>query len=224
MRRNNENGISIIELLVVMAVVAVLALLVVRGLDVIKRQSVIATCLSNMKKIGTAFQMYANDHDQQLPGRARSVDPEAGKWPRLLHDRYLKDKRVYAAPGLESSYLVTGADPLSDRRNNTSFIMNGYNDLGAFEDETVIIRTNLVSHPTQTILLGMPRPRLGNFYMDFVEGEFGNHVSVLDLEALGGGSTYLFFDGSARFLKPGDYKHELWLVNKSGTIPPPTEG
>ncbi len=224
MAQSKEKGISTVELLVVMVVVAVLAMLVARGLDVIRQQSVIATCLSNLKKIGAAFQMFANDHDQQLPGRVRSIDPETGKWPRLLHDRYLKDKRVYAAPGLESSYLVTGADPLSDERNNTNFIMNGYNDLGAFDDEAVVIRTNLVSHPTQTILLGMPRPRSGNFYMDFVEGEFGNHVSVLDLEAFRLGSTYLFFDGSARFMGPGDYKHEMWLVNKSGTIPPPRGG
>ncbi|MCK9588185.1 MAG: H-X9-DG-CTERM domain-containing protein [Terrimicrobiaceae bacterium] len=53
--------------------------------------------------------------------------------------------------------------------------------------------------------------------MDYVEG---NQYHVLNLNAYGAGSNYLFADGSTRFVSSREYDHSLWLVNKSNPIPP----
>lgn len=205
---------SLVELLAVIALLAVLATLLFPTVKTVFGKNEQTAALYQMKQIGVAFHLYAGDNDLKLPGRVDDQD----KWPRLLA-AYLKDDlRVYASPGDPENYLKRGADPLANAANNTSFIMNGYNDLGAFEDPTVEVRL-VGMPPSQVILLGTPKTGSRHFYMDILEGRHGNHVDVLNLKAFGDGSNYLFTDGSARFIKANDYDHRLWLVDKDFEIP-----
>ncbi|MGH8045622.1 MAG: H-X9-DG-CTERM domain-containing protein, partial [Chthoniobacterales bacterium] len=196
---------TLIELLVVVAIIAVLvALLFAVGPAALKRGQE-ATSINNMRQVGAGFQLFAGDNDNRLPSRVKTGE----RWPKLLGE-YLKDAKVYADPGDPENYLRRKTDPLSSTQNNTSYMMNGYNDLGAFNDESVTVYTTNLDAPSQTILLA---PAIGhsNFYMDFEEG---NQNTVINKRAFGGGSNYLFADGSVRFLKAEDCRDELWLVHK----------
>jgi prepilin-type N-terminal cleavage/methylation domain-containing protein len=205
---------TLLELLVVIAIIAILAVLLMSALPGTRLQSNKAACLSNMRQIGAAFLLYARDHDMDLPSRGGTPD----RWPRLL-EPYLKDTKVYAAPGLRN-HLSAGLDPLSNGSNNTNFIMNGFNDLNALTDPTVVVRLNGVPAPSRTLLLGMQKLGNNNFYMDFAEGYPGNHLTVLDLRAYGDGSSYLFADCHAGFLRAeGQYDPRMWLVNPDYVIP-----
>ncbi len=209
--KKSARAFTLIELLTTVAIIAVLASLVIMMIPKMRERSQMAASLSNLRQIGTAFQLYANDNDFSLPSRVTSGD----KWPKLLVDYLGGDPKVYAEPGNTQSFLFTKEDPISNTRNNTSYIMNGYNDVGAFEDETVTVKINTVEQPSKTILAAT-QSGSRNFYMDFAEG---NHTDILDLEAYGNGSNYLFVDGSSRFIKKDDYEHELWLVDKESAIP-----
>ena len=61
-------GFTLIELLVVIAVIAVLAGILLPVLARAKQKGSQITCLSNLKQIGVATQMYADDHEDSLPG------------------------------------------------------------------------------------------------------------------------------------------------------------
>src|SRR5438128_64309 len=63
-----KRGFTIIELLVVIAIIAVLAGLVLPALARAKQKGIQTSCLSNLKQIGIAVQMYAHDNDDTLPG------------------------------------------------------------------------------------------------------------------------------------------------------------
>ncbi len=208
-------GFTLVELLVVMAIIGILATLILGATGAFRKRSVQASGLHGMRQIGIAFHLYAGDHNFELPRRAQDTDD---RWPRLLAE-YLKDTRVYAAPGQESNWILTGADPLDNTANRTSYIMNGYNDLGAFVDPSITVRLPGIETPSQVILLGMPKEGSNHFYMDMLEGKFGNHVDVLNLAAYGTGSNYLFADGSARAIEEKDYDHRLWLNNQDFAIP-----
>lgn len=65
MRRNK--GFTLIELLVVIAIIAILAAILFPVFAKAREAARATSCLSNMKQLGTAFQMYMNESDMLLP-------------------------------------------------------------------------------------------------------------------------------------------------------------
>jgi len=207
------SAFTLIELLVAVAILAILAGLITLLIPQIQNRSHMAASLNNLRQIGAGVMMYTGENNFALPGRVTSGQ----KWPYLVHE-YLQNARVYAAPGDTENFIRREANPLSNARNETSYIMNGYNDLGTLDDETVVVRMNAVDQPSKVILLAIPRTGSRHFYMDMLEGR-GNHRDVLNLKAYGDGSTFLFADGSARFLTEETYDHRMWLVNPDFQVP-----
>lgn len=196
---------TLMELLVTVAVIAMLAGLILGGSAIARKRAQQAASLNNIRQIGIAFQQYANDNDMRFPAHILSGD----KWPRLLHD-YLGDPQVYSDPTDRNNYLLRKSDPLSNGANNTSFIMNGFNDVGAFQDPSVTVKTVALDSPANTIILA-PLSRHAGFYMDLDTNDQKNTVNSRQYPQ---GSYYAFADGSARFVSITDYRDELWMVHK----------
>ena len=232
--RGNRKAFTLIELLVAISIIAVLAGLVLPLFGRTRQQVDVVKTLSNMKQMGLAMVTYANENNYLLPNRAQNQGigaSPADKWPILLQP-YLQNPQVYTAPipNVQGKSYKPGSpnDVFSNNTNNTSYIYNGMNDRGALDDPGVAVRLNTIDQPSQTILLGIPLPRRGQFYMDFLEGG-GNNNDVLNKAAFPSGSVYMFCDGSSRLLvkstdlaanlqKPpnsGVYTDWLWLTDKS---------
>lgn len=62
-----QKGFSLIELLVVIAVIALLAALLVGPLGRARETARATACLSNLRQIGFALQLYTQDHGNRLP-------------------------------------------------------------------------------------------------------------------------------------------------------------
>src|SRR5438445_10640700 len=65
--RVRKSGFTLIELLVVIAIIAILAAILFPVFARARESARRATCLSNLKQLGTAFQMYAQDYDETYP-------------------------------------------------------------------------------------------------------------------------------------------------------------
>ncbi len=63
-------GFTLLELLVVMAIVAILAAMVLGAVARAKPASQCVTCINHLKQWGYAAQLYANDHEDRLPREA----------------------------------------------------------------------------------------------------------------------------------------------------------
>jgi len=141
---------TLIELLVVLAVIAVLSSMLLPGLARARGRARQVHCLSNMRQIGIAMKMYADDHGSRLPGPGHGIDAEKESWIEAL------------AP------YVAGVNPLricpSDPRGRnrlqhrtTSYVLNGYTavDLVSPFGEILEARPGLdqLARPSDTMIL-----------------------------------------------------------------------
>ena len=67
-RRRSLGGFTLIELLVVIAIISILASILLPAFAQAREKARQTSCLSNMKQICSAFQMYTQDYDEGFPG------------------------------------------------------------------------------------------------------------------------------------------------------------
>jgi len=81
-----KKGFTLIELLVVIAIIAILAAILFPVFAQAREKARQSTCLSNMKQIGLALNMYIDDYDETYP-----TYDGAGGWLPYILSPYIKN-------------------------------------------------------------------------------------------------------------------------------------
>lgn len=80
-------GFTLVELLAVICIIAILAALVLPLLGRLRAQAKDGACVSNLRQMGAAFQLYAADNRGYLPAVSKNgnADPDKGSLNTLGH-------------------------------------------------------------------------------------------------------------------------------------------
>lgn len=92
-----RQGFTLIELLVVIAIIAILAAILFPVFAQAREKARQTACLSNLKQIGTAFQMYTQDNDEMMPVWSGGIP-------------FATFEVQYMYQGLVDPYIKNGAD------------------------------------------------------------------------------------------------------------------
>jgi prepilin-type N-terminal cleavage/methylation domain-containing protein/prepilin-type processing-associated H-X9-DG protein len=99
--KRQKGGFTLIELLVVIAIIAILAAILFPVFSRAREQARKTACLSNLKQIGTALMMYAQDWDESLPVATTYCawpDPQNNLQYYVRLQPYVKNWQVWTCP------------------------------------------------------------------------------------------------------------------------------
>jgi prepilin-type N-terminal cleavage/methylation domain-containing protein/prepilin-type processing-associated H-X9-DG protein len=149
-RGAGRRGFTLIELLVVIAIIIILAAILFPVFAQAREKARQTTCLSNLRQIGTAAQMYAQDYDERLPGTELGEGDGEYHWFEMLAP-YARDREIFTCP---SAAVKTLYPPNGIAAEFTySYAMNDIHDPNGARIGAAFQPLAAISFPSDTLYI-----------------------------------------------------------------------
>ena len=235
-----RRAFTLVEMLVVIAVIALIAALLLPALSKARQSGRRTACASNLRQLSVALSIYTGENEGDFP-----TIHQTNRWPSQLYRGY-ENFDVLLCPADQSPPARYGG--VTPDEAPRSYVMNLFRDhfastlsaadLQRFNSGTYdgTINEGSIGPLADTVVVfGEKKTRSVDFYVDLA-GVFGGTTQgaleqrrhMRTSRGDSGGSNYAFVDGSVRYLPNGRSLHpvNLWAVTyfnrtNDGTLPPP---
>jgi prepilin-type N-terminal cleavage/methylation domain-containing protein/prepilin-type processing-associated H-X9-DG protein len=198
--RERVSGFTLIEILVVIAIISLLAALLFPVFSQARERARRISCGSNMRFVGMAIRQYSQDNDEQLPLVAVNNTGVSATNPYGWADGimpYLKSPMQYQCPSDGTALAV------DSNANGTTFDETGSVDF-FYNSRLSGIEEAKLQYPGSTLMLGDATPGDARTAYDGGSGTGpltpGPAGSGNIRHAMG--SNYAFADGHVKWLRP----------------------
>ena len=214
-----KKGFTLIELLVVIAIIAILAAILFPVFAQAREKARAASCLSNLKQIGTALQLYTDDYDETYPPRiifgvadnptGQAAYPRywlAGEttdwtvagsarwwtWMDCLY-LYIKNSQIFVCPSIGNKIGSYGYNPFISGFYYTDNVVFSMSEIKK-PSELVFVGDGLVNTSSKQLVSCLGAHMCG-------AQEYGG--AWKNGKRHNGGSNFCFGDGHAKYYKSG---------------------
>jgi prepilin-type N-terminal cleavage/methylation domain-containing protein/prepilin-type processing-associated H-X9-DG protein len=143
--RPKPQAFTLVELLVVIAVIAILASLLLPALASSKKRARAIQCVNNLKQVGAGAHMYAHDNDNIL--QLDSLIPGSGTWASILFTNVgLEQREIFLCPSYKPFVWENWVNVYGIRRDAPPECAKGPNG--------IFFRVDCVNNPTEYLLVG----------------------------------------------------------------------
>jgi prepilin-type N-terminal cleavage/methylation domain-containing protein/prepilin-type processing-associated H-X9-DG protein len=218
-----RRAFTLIELLVVIAIIAILAAILFPVFAQAKEAAKASACLSNMKQVGIATQLYLGDNDDRMffrastnPGSTRINEAipntnNAARWWNILTP-YTKAKEIFRCPSDPAPTM--SVDINGNLTVPRSFVANA-----AAES----LNMSQVSRPSDTMVVGEKWDKsatgqpVGEQWLEAFDGDMSNdplrpgHMQAF-ADRHANAMNASFFDGHAKRTTPSAIWNSVYLT------------
>ena len=222
MFKKSDKGFTLIELLVVIAIIAILAAILFPVFAQARDKARQASCLSNLKQLGTAIQLYTDDYDETYPYNCKEwaranfpSDYPCWKFHRNMYGSGANDAHATWEDCIFPYVKNIGLYKCPNNKNTGGYGMNywfGSTSNGGNTHGKVTVMSE-IKNVSETVLFGETYIYTGNVFNPSFGGDSGVTIHSSDLCRVyyndnivfghTGGYNFTYADGHAKFSKKG---------------------